>query len=63
MLVNRVSGLVAPASLKYLFDNVIGKHQADLLPRIVLAVIGATDRAGTDFLFAHAVALEILPDE
>ncbi|MGA8012949.1 MAG: ABC transporter ATP-binding protein [Candidatus Acidiferrales bacterium] len=42
MLVNRVSGLVAPASLKYLFDNVIGKHQAYLLPRLVLAVIGAT---------------------
>ncbi|MGA8766517.1 MAG: ABC transporter ATP-binding protein [Candidatus Acidiferrales bacterium] len=42
MLVNRVSGLVAPASLKYLFDNVIGKHEAYLLPRLVLAVIGAT---------------------
>jgi ABC-type multidrug transport system fused ATPase/permease subunit len=42
MLINRVSGLVAPASLKYLFDNVIGKHQAALLPRLVLAVIGAT---------------------
>jgi ABC-type multidrug transport system fused ATPase/permease subunit len=42
MLVNRVSGLVAPLSLKYLFDNVIGKHQAYLLPRIVLAVVGAT---------------------
>jgi ABC-type multidrug transport system fused ATPase/permease subunit len=42
MLVNRVSGLVAPASLKYLFDNVIGKHQAYLLPRLVLAVLGAT---------------------
>ncbi len=42
MLVNRVSGLVAPYSLKFLFDNVIGKHQAYLLPRIVLAVVGAT---------------------
>jgi subfamily B ATP-binding cassette protein MsbA len=42
MLINRVSGLVAPASLKYLFDNVIGKHQAYLLPRLVLAVLGAT---------------------
>jgi subfamily B ATP-binding cassette protein MsbA len=42
MFVNRVSGLVAPASLKYLFDNVIGKHQAYLLPRLVLAVVGAT---------------------
>jgi ABC-type multidrug transport system fused ATPase/permease subunit len=42
MLINRVSGLVAPASLKYLFDNVIGKHEAYLLPRLVLAVLGAT---------------------
>ncbi len=42
MFVNRVSGLVAPLSLKYLFDNVIGKHQANLLPWIVLAVVGAT---------------------
>ncbi|HXQ25415.1 MAG TPA: ABC transporter ATP-binding protein [Candidatus Acidoferrales bacterium] len=42
MMINRVSGLVAPGSLKYLFDDVIGKHQAQLLPRIVLAVIGAT---------------------
>src|ERR1700691_4420955 len=42
MLVSRVSGLVAPYSLKFLFDNVIGKHQSHLLPRIVLAVVGAT---------------------
>jgi ABC-type multidrug transport system fused ATPase/permease subunit len=42
MLVNRVSGLVAPYSLKFLFDNVIGRHQAHMLPRIVLAVVGAT---------------------
>lgn len=42
MLVNRVSGLVAPYSLKSLFDNVIGRHQEHMLPRIVLAVVGAT---------------------
>ncbi|MBZ5694956.1 MAG: ABC transporter ATP-binding protein/permease [Acidobacteriia bacterium] len=42
MMINRVSGFVAPLSLKYLFDDVIGKHQGHLLPRIVLAVIGAT---------------------
>jgi len=42
MLINRISGLVAPRSLKYLFDDVIVKHHANLLPRIVLAVIGAT---------------------
>jgi ABC-type multidrug transport system fused ATPase/permease subunit len=42
MLVNRVSGLVGPASLRYLFDDVIGKKQGHLLPRLVLAVLGAT---------------------
>jgi ABC-type multidrug transport system fused ATPase/permease subunit len=42
MLVNRVSGFVGPISLKPLFDNVIAKHQQSLLPRLVLAVLGAT---------------------
>ena len=31
-----------PGSTKYLIDNVIGKHQVNLLTPIVLAVIGAT---------------------
>jgi len=40
--INRVAGLVLPGSSKYLFDNVIDKHQVHLLLPIVLAVIGAT---------------------
>jgi ABC-type multidrug transport system fused ATPase/permease subunit len=40
--VNRVAGLVLPGSSKYLFDNVIDKHQVRLLVPIVLAVVGAT---------------------
>jgi ABC-type multidrug transport system fused ATPase/permease subunit len=40
--VNRVAGLVLPASSKYLFDNVIEKKQINLLMPIVLAVVGAT---------------------
>ena len=40
--INRVAGLVLPASSKYLFDNVITKRQVNLLPYIVLAVVGAT---------------------
>ncbi len=40
--INRVSGLVLPGSSKYLFDNVIDKHQVNLLIPIVLAVVGAT---------------------
>ena len=40
--INRVAGLVLPGSSKYLFDNVIDKHQTKLLGPIVLAVVGAT---------------------
>jgi len=40
--INTLSGFVLPLSSKYLFDNVIGKHQVNLLPPIVLAVVGAT---------------------
>src|SRR5713101_1473121 len=42
MAVNRVSGLVLPASTKYLVDNVIGKRQLQLLTPIVLGVLAAT---------------------
>src|SRR6266849_1506626 len=42
MAVNRVAGLVLPASMKYFVDNVIGKRQIQLLTPIVLAVLGAT---------------------
>jgi ABC-type multidrug transport system fused ATPase/permease subunit len=42
MVINRLSGLVAPASLKFLFDNVITRRQVQFLIPIVLAVLGAT---------------------
>ena len=42
MIVNRMSGLVLPASMKYLIDNVMKQHQLKLLPVIVGAVVGAT---------------------
>jgi len=42
MVINRVSGLVLPASTKYLLDDVILKRQAHLLPVIVLTVVTAT---------------------
>jgi ABC-type multidrug transport system fused ATPase/permease subunit len=42
MAVNRVAGLVLPASTKYFIDNVIGKRQVQLLTPIVLAVLAAT---------------------
>src|ERR1700687_1301468 len=38
MAINRLSGLILPASTKYLVDDVIGKRQTHLLTPIVLAV-------------------------
>ena len=40
--INTLSGFVLPLSSKYLFDNVISKHQVQLLLPIVLAVVAAT---------------------
>src|SRR3989441_9744989 len=42
MAINRLSGLVLPASTKYLVDNVISKRQIQLLTPIVLIVMAAT---------------------
>src|SRR5713226_6821998 len=42
MAINRVSGLVLPASTKYLIDDVIGKRQTSLLLPLVGAVLLAT---------------------
>jgi ABC-type multidrug transport system fused ATPase/permease subunit len=42
MAVNRVSGLILPASQKYLFDNVFSKHQTNLLMPLVAAILLAT---------------------
>ena len=42
MVPSRIAGLVLPATPKYLIDDVIGKHRADLLPTLVLVVAAAT---------------------
>ncbi|HTO23358.1 MAG TPA: ABC transporter ATP-binding protein, partial [Spirochaetia bacterium] len=42
MVVNRLSGLVLPASTKFLIDDIIGNHRRDLLEPLVLAVLLAT---------------------
>ena len=42
MIINLSGGLVLPASTKYLIDNVIAKHQVDLLPILVAVVVLAT---------------------
>jgi ABC-type multidrug transport system fused ATPase/permease subunit len=42
MVVNRVCGLVLPASTKFLVDDVVGKRQVDLLAPLIGAVLLAT---------------------
>ena len=42
MAVNRVCGLVLPASTKFLVDNIIGKRQTQFLLWLILAVVAAT---------------------
>src|SRR5215813_2330972 len=42
MVINRLSGLVLPATTKYLMDDVIGRQNWDLLPKLAIAVAVAT---------------------
>jgi subfamily B ATP-binding cassette protein MsbA len=42
MAINRISGLVLPASMKYFVDNVVLQRQIQLLTPIVLGVLSAT---------------------
>jgi subfamily B ATP-binding cassette protein MsbA len=42
MVINRLSGLVLPATTKYLMDNVIGQKQWDLLPKLAMVTAAAT---------------------
>ena len=42
MAINRLAGLVLPASTKFLVDNVVGKREVRLLVPLALAIMGAT---------------------
>jgi ABC-type multidrug transport system fused ATPase/permease subunit len=55
MIVNRLAGLVLPASSKWLIDEVVGKSRADLLIPIALAAGAATAVQG-----ATAFALSLV---
>src|SRR3984893_5374863 len=57
MAINRLSGLVLPASTKYLVDNVISQRQIQLLTPIVLAVLAATVLQGlTSFTLTQVLS-------
>src|SRR6266702_2525491 len=58
MLINRVAGLVLPATSKYLIDDVIGKRHAELLVPLALAAGGATIvQAITSFLLSQVLGV------
>ncbi|MBI4480980.1 MAG: ABC transporter ATP-binding protein [Acidobacteria bacterium] len=57
MAINRVSGLVLPASTKYLIDDVIGQRQTQLLVPLVGAVLLATVIQGiTSFTLTQSLS-------
>ncbi|MAG71526.1 MAG: ABC transporter permease [Acidobacteria bacterium] len=58
MLVNRLSGLVLPASSKYLIDDVIANQRGDLLPTLALAVgASAVVQAVTAFALSQVLGV------
>ncbi len=58
MLVNRLSGLVLPASSKYLIDDILSKQKVELLLPLALAVGAATIvQAITAFALSQVVSI------
>jgi subfamily B ATP-binding cassette protein MsbA len=58
MLVNRVSGLVLPWSSRYLIDQVVGQHRADLLGLIAVAVgIAAVVQSVSSFALSQILGV------
>src|SRR5688572_17364347 len=59
MLINRVAGLVLPASTRYLVDDVVTGKQVGMLNTIVLAVLAATILQGaTSFALTQILSKE-----
>ena len=58
MIVNRLSGMVLPASSKWLIDDVIGKQRADLLLPLALGALAATViQAATGYGLSQVVSI------
>jgi ABC-type multidrug transport system fused ATPase/permease subunit len=58
MLISRGAGLVLPASSKYLIDEVLGKGNAELLPKIAVAAFIATViQAITSYALSQVVSV------
>ena len=59
ILLNRLSGLVLPASTKYLVDDVLGQGQFDLLFRLLgLLVVAVIVQAATAYLLTLLLSVE-----
>lgn len=59
ILLNRLSGLVLPASTKYLIDEVLGQGQFDLLVRLLALLAAAVAlQAGSAFLLTLLLSVE-----
>ncbi len=57
MLVNRVAGLVLPASTKFLIDDIIGKGRGEYLTPLLIAVVSATLlQGGTSFALTQLLS-------
>ncbi|MBT8401595.1 MAG: ABC transporter ATP-binding protein/permease [Rhodothermia bacterium] len=58
MIVNRVAGLVLPASSKYLIDDVVGKGNSELLIPLAIAVgLATVVQAGTTFSLSQIISV------
>ena len=58
MLVNRLSGLVLPATSKYLIDDVIGKQRGDLLGTLAAAAgVATVVQASTSFALSQVLGV------
>ena len=58
MLVNRLAGLVLPATAKYLIDEVVARHRGELLVPLAIAAGGATlVEAGTSFALSQVLGV------
>jgi ABC-type multidrug transport system fused ATPase/permease subunit len=59
IIISRLAGLVLPAATKYLMDDVVVKHDLDMLKIIVISVVGSIFiQAITSFLLTKILSVE-----
>ena len=57
MIVNRISGLVLPASTKFLVDDVVGKgHRSLLLPLVSVVLLATLTQGATSFALTQTLS-------